>query len=60
MHAYLLTSIRDDNSARRFYQCYVRKYDDCNFFQWCDPELPPFHKACFVKFKVQKEKLEEQ
>ncbi|XP_015576174.1 DNA (cytosine-5)-methyltransferase DRM2 isoform X1 [Ricinus communis] len=42
MHADLLIPMTNDNPARTFYHCPVRKNDDFMCFEWVDPELPPF------------------
>ncbi|CAA0819609.1 Unknown protein [Striga hermonthica] len=56
----LLTSHTDLNPARRYYRCKYRMDDDCQFFAWFDPELPPYQKASYLKLKGQVQVLEEQ
>ncbi|GER57868.1 GRF zinc finger containing protein [Striga asiatica] len=53
----LLISQTDANSGRRYFRCPRRKFKDCKFFLWCDPEIPPSQKAAFLKFKNERKGL---
>ncbi|CAA0815406.1 zinc ion binding [Striga hermonthica] len=58
--AELLTSQTETNPARRFYRCSHRNDEDCQYFVWLDPELPPYQKGCYLKLKSREKSLEEQ
>ncbi|GER35985.1 GRF zinc finger containing protein [Striga asiatica] len=53
----LLISQTDANPGRRYFRCPRRKFKDCKFFLWCDPEIPPSQKAAFLKFKNERKGL---
>ncbi|GER57590.1 GRF zinc finger containing protein [Striga asiatica] len=53
----LLISQIDANPGRRYFRCPRRKFKDCKFFLWCDPEIPPSQKAAFLKFKNERKGL---
>ncbi|GER55754.1 GRF zinc finger containing protein [Striga asiatica] len=55
--AILLISQTDANPGRRYFRCPNRKFKDCKFFLWCDPEIPPSQKAAFLKFKNERKGL---
>ncbi|KAL8487740.1 hypothetical protein ACS0TY_024171 [Phlomoides rotata] len=61
VEAIRFTSMTDDNPCRRFWRCrFYKKDNDCKYFEWIDPELPPFQRCCFVNLKCEKSDLHDQ
>ncbi|XP_050208374.1 uncharacterized protein LOC126657681 [Mercurialis annua] len=51
-------SYADENPGRRFLRCYYRRFDDCDYLEWVDPETPKHLRKLLVKLMDNKQDME--
>ncbi|XP_050214589.1 uncharacterized protein LOC126665740 [Mercurialis annua] len=57
--ASVYTAYTKGNPGRRFYRCKFREHDDCNFFEWIDPEVTGRERKVMTKLIDKRDALEE-